>query len=137
MQAATFFPLLILSGLAVLLLCACSSSQNRLTVTEADYGESWPLTIPEATLICREPSLVWVESDDVAYPLNGIAKTHLPTEQPGLIIGELEAIWRIPDSFWEEEKLLQRSFPDYVPGSQGVLRVNIGPLIDDGLDLCE
>ena len=92
------------------------------TIRDQDYGSEWPLTVSEATLHCERPGtdsslgMVWVEHNGFAYPINGTALSLLEDRRPELRIRDIKSIWSIGGS----------------PGS----RVNIGPLIDDGLELC-
>ena len=74
----------------------------------SDYGSRWPFTVDSVTLHC-ENDAVWVETGGQKYALNGWASTYLDDDLP------LERIWR-------------RSTP--------APRVNIGPMINEGLALC-
>jgi hypothetical protein len=81
--------------------------------------------------------MVWVQLDDSqAYPLNGVAMTGLEKRRPDLKVGDLESIWRVSPTFWEEELAMKKAFPEYVPGSQGITRVPLN-LINEGLELCK
>ncbi|MCY3507307.1 MAG: DUF2511 domain-containing protein [Chloroflexi bacterium] len=77
-------------------------------INRSDYGSRWPFTVDSATLHC-DRQMVWVEANGRKYALNGTAQTHLEGALP------LERIWR---------------------RSNGV-RVNIGPMIREGLALCD
>jgi hypothetical protein len=86
-------------------------------VKGTDYGDDWPLTIPEAKLICEQPSAVYLEADSKHYGVNGFGKNYVSKEYP-TTARELERIWR--------------------PHPDGITpRVNIGPLIDRGLAICD
>ena len=87
-------------------------SASRKAVRSGDYGSSWPLTVNSATLCCKFRA-VWVEVDRKKYGLNGTSKAMLP--RYGHACFDLEEIWR--------------EHPD------GRGKVNIGPLIRDGLAL--
>ena len=82
-------------------------------ITAEEYGNRWPLTVDEARLYCRH-NAVWLKVNRRKYSLNGLSYSLL--RRHGCTVHELEDIWR----------------PN--PESEG-LRVNIGPLIDDGLKL--
>lgn len=81
------------------------------TISRADYGDAWPLTVESGILSCQPPSaVVFVASDGTAYAVNGTA------ESAGY--AEIEPIWA--------------DDPDpYIP------KISIGPLIQNGLALCE
>ncbi len=40
--------------LLVTLLAVACAPENSMTVKQSDYGDAWPLTIPEATLVCEK-----------------------------------------------------------------------------------
>ena len=107
-------------------LVACGSEVRA--ISDDRYGNNWPLTVDAATLHCEEleevpglktrPTMVWVEAKGKAYPLNGTAKTHLSSKYPARDVRDLEGIWRRNPT---------------IPGT----RISTGPLINDGLELCE
>jgi hypothetical protein len=82
-------------------------------VSEADFGADWPLTIPEATLRCVPASAVILVTSKGTYAVNGLAKGQAAKNG-----------WKEIEEIWREH-----------PTTPG-LRVDIGPLIDLGLDLC-
>ena len=88
-------------------------------IHQEDYGKAWPLTITEATLFC-DRDMVWVEYLKIAYPVNGMASAGLAKLHPNLTVRPVEDIW-LHDSRY--------------PGTG--LRINISPLIDEGLKLCK
>ena len=88
-------------------------------ISQAEYGKDWPLTAQEAGLYC-EQDMVWVVHNRVAYPINGMASAGLAKRRPSLTVRPLEDIWLYDDQY---------------PGTG--LRINISPLIDDGLKLCK
>ena len=91
----------------------------EMDISQADYGKAWPLTIPEATLYC-EQNMVWVVYRRIAYPVNGMASAGLAKRYRSLTVHPIEDIWLHDDRY---------------PGTG--LRINISPLIDDGLKLCK
>ena len=115
--------LILLIGYALVLAVGCSYS-NGPTVSSTEYGDDWPLTIPEASLFCQRINyrlkMVWAEHEDVSYPLNGTAKAHLDRAKPTLNVRPLETIWRFDDRFAEIGA-----------------RIPVYPLIQDGLKLCK
>lgn len=86
-------------------------------VSEATWADGpWPLTVPEGTLLCApygvggaQQSVTFV-ANRTMYAVNGTAKG----------TGQFEAI----DSIWKDN-------PD-IPGT----KVNIGPMLEKGLSLC-
>lgn len=78
-------------------------------IQRSDYGNDWPFNVLSGTLHC-DGYAVWFEANGNKYALNGTAQTHLEGALP------LERIWR--------------------SRSSGA-KVNIGPMIREGLRLCE
>ena len=105
---------------ALLLVAACGSEAppsppSKTILLAADYGDRWPLTIPEVQIECLFGSAVVVtdRSTGQRYAVNGTALSQLER----LNAVRVDAVWK-PD-------------PD-LPG----LKVNISPLLDAGLRLC-
>lgn len=100
---------------------------QKTNISQEDYGDAWPLTVPDATLHCArlrsmgrvELAMVWVEHAGISYPINGMASSHLAKVHPDLTVRPLEDIWQYNDRY---------------PGT--VIRITISPLIKDGLKLC-
>ena len=85
-------------------------------VSRAEFGADWPLTVDRGTLSCDGPGVVFTTDDGEEYAVNGTAKG---SGYPGI-----EPIWR--------------EDPDLALDDGGPpLRVDISPLIDRGLELCE
>ena len=78
-------------------------------IHRSDYGNDWPFTVFSGTLHC-DGYAVWSEANGNKYALNGTAQTHLEGALP------LERMWR--------------------SRSNGA-KVNIRPMIREGLRLCE
>ncbi len=107
----------ILALVLVLALAMGCGASNAMTVNEADYDNAWPLTIPEATLICEPVDAVFLEVDGLYYGGNGFGSMYIKREHP-LAHRDLESIWR--------------------PDPRGINpRMNISPLLDGGLKLCK
>jgi hypothetical protein len=106
-------------AVAALGLTACGESgsgtaANERSVSRADYGSAWPLTVESGTLRCEEAGAVTFTSDDGAtYWVNGTAGNE--AEARG---------WKNIRPIWADD-----------PTAEG-LKISIGPLIDDGLALC-
>lgn len=91
---------------AATVMVACGGGKE---IHRSDYGNDWPFTVSSGTLHC-DRQMVWFEANGGRkYALNGTARTHLDGALP------LEHIWR--------------------SRSNG-LKVNIGPMIREGLALC-
>jgi Protein of unknown function (DUF2511) len=110
----------VLAGIAAV---GCSDSSdgselgdNERAVQSAAYGSDWPLTVSGGVLRCEEPSLVTFTTDNgTTYAVNGSARGF--SEDRGWV-DDISPIWRDDPAF-------------------SGLKISIGPLIDDGLALCE
>lgn len=101
-----------ISGLLALTLSlACGSGAPvGAPVSQAEFGDAWPLTIDRGTLRCEPPgAVVFQASDGSDYGVNGIA---LSQGYPEI------------DPIWADD-------PDPL-----VPKKSIGPLLDRGLALC-
>ena len=106
---------------AVLALAGCGGRDNgqgsaattgSQTVSRADFGEEWPLTVDSGVLSCEGAGSVYFTADDGRrYAVNGTAMTAGDAQR-------IDAIWADDPTGLSPKK-------------------NIGPLIDDGLKLCE
>jgi hypothetical protein len=88
---------------------------GAMQVRAEEYGDAWPLTIDEGVLSCDADRVVFTAPDGAVYALNGLAETH--ADQEG---------WSDVDPIWADN-----------PSDSGGPKLNIGPLIDDGLALCD
>ena len=97
--------------------CGSSGGSESVIVREADYGEQWPLTVPQAELFCKGYYSIFVKVGDIRYGVNGTGKNYVMENFPSNN-RELEDIWR--------------------PDPRGIVpRVNITPLINAGEELCD
>jgi hypothetical protein len=94
------------------MLTGCGGSESHGSVSKADMGSDWPLTVDSGTLHCDALAVTFEAPDGTEYALNGVARDQ--TDLP-----DIEPIWA----------------PD--PESGGGLKKSIGPLIDRGLELCK
>ena len=109
------------------ILCRLEAMIERMgyrTVTEFTYtgAGGWPFTVDEANLFC-EDNAIWVETGGTLYPLNGTAKSLLPRLRPGARIDALPIIWR------DDPRFDSNDFQS--------IKINIGPMIEKGLRLCD
>ena len=107
---------------------AMATNERRRAVSQSEYGNSWPLTIPSATLVC-DSDAVWIEANGIVYPLNGFAISRLPVLRSDLTIRDLEEVWEFNRE--HNDLIMAAGHPN--PG----VRISIGALISDGLQLCE
>lgn len=78
-------------------------------VSESTWTGDWPFTVPEGSLMCGQPNRVTFTADGTIYALNGAAKSAGSFD-------DVAAIWKDSD----------------FPG----VKVDIGPMIQRGLELC-
>lgn len=98
----------------ILLLTACGRPANEREVTAAQYGSAWPLTIEKGLLKCdgdNGSGMVTLEANGTIYSVNGWAKSS----------GRYTDI----RSIWKDDPR--------IPG----LKIDLGPLISAGLNLCK
>jgi hypothetical protein len=109
--------------LAALILIAAAlpvaqASTDTVTVSKAEYGEKWPLTVDQVELACEPPTLITVTANGVTYALNGSARTH--AKRYG----------------WEDFESIWRTDPTSDPnGTQW--KIPASNLIDRGMQLCK
>ncbi|HEX2161771.1 MAG TPA: DUF2511 domain-containing protein [Thermoleophilaceae bacterium] len=95
---------------------ANQGAENPGAVSRAELGADWPLTVDRGVLSCDGPGVVFTTPDGSEYAVNGTAK--------GAGYADIEPIWREDPAY---------DLPDDGPP----LRVDISPLIERGLELCE
>ncbi|HEX2296249.1 MAG TPA: DUF2511 domain-containing protein [Actinomycetota bacterium] len=84
---------------------------NEALMTRADYGKDWPLTVDEGIVSCEGAGEVYFEAEGTTYAVNGLALGRYRGPQ-------IDRIWAAD------------------PEIKG-LKIDIGPIIDTGLELCE
>jgi hypothetical protein len=89
------------------------SNDGTLSVSKADFGDDWPLTVEGGLLSCRGGSAIVFGSGGDAYAVNGTARG------------------RAADNGWLDIDAIWAPNPE-IPGT----KKDIGPLIDLGLSLC-
>jgi hypothetical protein len=80
-----------------LAIIACGDKEVTQDGYKDTYGEDWPLTISKVTLHCLgdgQTNVVWVESDDVMYPLTGFSMTYLRARTEYQTIVDINSIRR-------------------------------------------
>lgn len=103
---------------AVALIGALSScggdASNEAHMSRAELGAEWPLTVDEGTVSCEgigeRLGQVYFTAEGTTYAVNGLAQG--ASDGPDI------------DQIWADD-----------PEMDG-LKINIGPIIDRGLDLC-
>ena len=104
--------LILMASLAI----GCGGGDSVL-VKEEDYGEQWPLTVPEAELFCKGYYAIYVKVGENHYGVNGTGINYLKDNFPSTR-RELQDIWRADP--------------------RGINpHVNISPLMDAGEELCD
>ena len=86
--------------------------QPPVMITQTEYGERWPFTVPKGELECRLPGIVTFKVDDIIYAINGLA-----------ISRGFQSI----DNIWRNESNKE---------GVAVKKVALGPIISKGLYLC-
>lgn len=92
-----------------------ASTSNSVSISQADFGKSWPFTVNSGELYCigagngQPISAVVFATEDESYAVNGTAQA--------LGYKQIDEIWRDD------------------PEIAG-LKVNIGPIIERGLKIC-
>src|SRR4051812_25008227 len=101
------------AGLCLIFLggCGSGSGAHSITVTKAGFGVSWPLTVDSGELACEGLAVTFKAPDGTKYAVNGTARSR--TSLPKI------------DRIWAD-----------APDNTGA-KINIGPLIDAGLELCD
>jgi len=100
---------------------AGSLAGSGVEVTAAEYGDKWPFTVDHGLLRCEFPSRVVFRTNDVDFAVNGSAASRY---------AKIEPIWRVNTKMQEAFKAAGAA-SDFVP------RINIGPMIQRGLELCD
>ena len=100
---------------------------RAIRISEADFGKTWPFTVSEGELRCSGIGVVTFKVNNVAYAVNGLAAS--------AGFAPIEPIWKL-DRVQNEQiaKALKIAVAEFE--AQHGLRINIGPVINAGLDLC-
>ncbi len=51
---------IIIVGFLIFFAVECGGSSDSETIRKLDYGDKWPLTVSEATLLCKGYSSVYI-----------------------------------------------------------------------------
>jgi hypothetical protein len=88
-------------------------------MTAAEFGEAWPLTVDSGTVACEGSEgvglVTFTAPDGTVYAVNGLAQGFAD----GRGWHDIEAIWRADPAV-----------------ASGSVRIDIGPILDRGLELC-
>lgn len=125
---------------------ACGSADSK-TIRQSDYGDKWPLTVPEATLLCKEMNFsgfrfsfqgVYLYVNKSYYPVNGTASNkHIIDRYNIEPLYDLEDIWAVDEKVMEAVRKFYENKGKVMPPDEPLVRISIGPLINDGLKLCK
>ncbi len=125
-----------ISGLALI---SCGPNDNTLgekAISKEQYGNKWPFTVSEGKLKCIQYETeginqemiqgVIFETNGKTYGLNGTAKSW------GRKLGyaKVDEIWA--DDTIQMDQLIKAG----VPIENAKMKVNIGQILDEGLELC-
>jgi hypothetical protein len=109
-RASRFFVI----GLFVALSSCGGDAANEAHMRRADLGTDWPLTVDEGTVSCEgigeRLGEVYFTAEGTTYAVNGLAQG--ASDGPDI------------DEIWADNLEMEG------------LKINIGPIIDRGLDLC-
>ena len=98
------------------LVISCSGSDSRQEkgklIKKEDFGDAWPFKVDEGRLECINSAVIF-HTEGKTYAVNGMASGQGKYR-------DIEEIW-----------LYDPSFPD------SGIRINIGSIIDAGLELCK
>lgn len=104
---------LVAALVAAMLVAGCGEQPaNRITLSAAEFGGSWPLTVDAALLYCPQPNAPMLDTAQGLVALNGVA-----AGMGGKMLAADSPMWK--DS----------------PGGDGI-KVSMGPLIERALALC-
>lgn len=99
-------------------------------ISQKDYGDKWPFTVEKGDLACRNNAVFFVVNG-TAYAVNGVASAQG--------YNDITPIWRENPELLEFAKQVakkeNRSLVD-VQKEMGISRVNISPILNAGLELC-
>lgn len=93
--------------------------QPPLPITKQQYGDKWPFTVSKGTLECVPPGIITFHTKRNTYAVNGLASSRG--------YAEIDKIWR------DDPK--KKISPDQ-PSSL-MTKVDLGPIIERGLELCK
>lgn len=100
-------------------------------ISQKEYGDKWPFTVEKGDLACRNNAVFFVVNG-TAYAVNGVASSQG--------YNDITPIWREEPELLEYAKQVakkeNRTLVD-VQKEMGILRVNISPILNDGLELCK
>lgn len=97
-------------------------------VSRSMFGDKWPLTIDKGTLKCLDyGGVVFISDDGQIYGVNGTAKTYGKTAG----YSDIEDIWA--DDLETKKSLMEAGVSEKDASS----KISIGPLLDEGLQLCK
>lgn len=87
--------------------------QPPLLITQEEFGDEWPFTVPRGKLECLPPGIVTFRVDHKTYAVNNLASS---SGYPNI------------DKIWREKSQ---------PGTDTTTKVDILYIINKGLDLCK
>lgn len=111
---------------------ALSLAATAKEIQQYSYGESWPFTVESGEIACYEQAVFFI-ANDIEYAVNGIAISK------GYV--DISPIWKVDSSMLEYQQSIAKQENKTIQQVQdemgGVTRVNINPILQEGLKLCK
>ncbi|WP_413493548.1 DUF2511 domain-containing protein [Shewanella baltica] len=111
---------------------ALSLAATAKEIQQYSYGESWPFTVESGEIACYEQAVFFI-ANDIEYAVNGIAISK------GYV--DITSIWKVDSSMLEYQQSIAKQENKTIQQVQdemgGVTRVNINPILQEGLKLCK
>jgi hypothetical protein len=128
--AGTLTRSLVAGGLLAVVMCSSCGGrgQTAKTLQRADFGEAWPFSVDQGTVICIPPdtSVVFAVAGRGTYALNGRARKLMQnTNTDWKNVAEIQ---RDDPAFFEMTDLVATGMPPY--------KMSVAQIINVGLDLC-
>ena len=109
---------------------------NRKLIGRDTFVGTWPFSVDRGQIECRDPMAVYFRTPDGRlWPLNGWAGVH--AERYGAEPSKDE-IWPIDEEEIEAQirQLREAGYSDTTREHVGILRINLGDVLDYGLKVC-
>lgn len=107
---------------AILIIFCIPLIAGSKVISESQYGKNWPFTVKSGTLECLNGNIVVFHANGQTYAINGSADGVAGSRG----YKDLREIWRNNPEY---DKYFSKNDPDHP-------KINIGPIIKEGLQLC-
>ena len=115
----------------------CGESGGERVITQQEFGNKWPFTVPEGRLVCTPTNMkvgktrivsVTLDANGTTYAINGTAANKG--------FRDISPIWKYDDT-WAEHYAKEKGVTlEVARDALGPMRVSVTPIIDAGLALC-